>query len=50
MKLSIAALSLTTVVTSVQDSMRRMNKQVITNNAATVLGTEVILKGAKGEL
>mmetsp|Transcript_54804 Transcript_54804/g.61307 ORF Transcript_54804/g.61307 Transcript_54804/m.61307 type:complete len:120 (-) Transcript_54804:3216-3575(-) len=27
----------------------RMNKQVITNNAATDLGTEVILKGTEGE-
>ena len=48
MKLSIAALSLTTVVTLVQGSMLRMNKQV-TNNAGTVLGTEVIIKGAVGE-
>ena len=48
MKLSIAASSLTTAVTSVQGSMLRMNKQV-TNNAGTVLGTEVILKGTEGE-
>ena len=51
MKLSIAALSLTTAVTSVQGSMLRMNKQVVNNinNAGTVLGTEVILKGTEGE-
>ena len=51
MKLSIAALSLTTAVTSVQGSMLCMNTQVVNNinNAGTVLGTEVILKGTEGE-
>ena len=53
MKLSIAAaaLSLTTTVVSVQGSMLRMNKQVANNNnnAGTILGTEVILKGTEGE-